>query len=46
MGDLESTAAILIRKLGTAMMGVFWQISGTTKTFIYANLVCHLSLNN
>lgn len=30
-GDLGSTAAILIGKLGTTVMGVFWQISGATE---------------
>lgn len=31
MGDLGSVAAILVRKLGTTLMRIFWQISGTTK---------------
>lgn len=31
MGDLESIAAMFIRKLRTTVMGIFWQLSGTTK---------------
>lgn len=31
MGDLGSVAAILIRKSGTTVMGIFWQISTNTK---------------
>ena len=34
-GDLGSVAAILSRKLGTTVMGIFWQISGTTKKHLF-----------
>lgn len=31
MGDLGSVAAILVRKLGITVMGIFWRISTNTK---------------
>lgn len=35
MGDLGRVAAILISKLGTAVMGMGWQISGTMKKHLF-----------
>lgn len=31
IGDLGSAAAILLRKSGTTVMGIFWQISASAK---------------
>lgn len=49
MGDLGSVAAILIRKFGTTVMGIFWQISGTTKKHLFMlnyYAIYHLTTKN
>lgn len=49
MGDLGSVAAILIRELGTTVMGICWQISGTTKKHLFMlnyYAIYHLTTKN
>lgn len=49
MGDLGSVAAILVWNLGTTAMGIFWQISGTTKKILFMlnyYAIYHLTTEN